>query len=100
LSFVSDPLQWFRFSASYGSGSTVNYSPPASLSPFEADSRGGNVTLTLRPTARASFYQSYLYRRLATRNDSIVFAGASSSIFNNHILRSKINYQFSRKLSL
>jgi hypothetical protein len=29
-----------------------------------------------------------------------VFADAGSSIFNNHILRSKINYQFSRRLSL
>ena len=100
VSFVSDPLEWFGFSASYGSGTTTNYSPAVGLSPFEAASRGGNVSLTLRPTSRASFYQSYIYRRLATRNDSIVFAGAGTSIFNNHILRSKINYQFNRKLSL
>jgi len=100
VSFVSDPLEWFGFSASYGAGSSVNYSPAVGLSPFEADSRGGNVSLTLRPTSRASFYQSYIYRRLATRNDSIAFAGAGTSIFNNHLLRSKINYQFTRKLSL
>lgn len=100
VSFVSDPLEWFGFSASYGSGSTVNYSPADGLSPFEADSSGGNLTLTLRPTARVSFYQSYIYRRLATRNNEIAFAGDGTTIFNNHILRSKFNYQFTRKLSL
>lgn len=100
VSFVSDPLEWFGFSASYGSGSTANYSPAAGLSPFEADSRGGNVSITLRPTSRASFYQSYIYRKLATRNNLIPFAGAGTSIFNNHLMRSKFNYQFNRKLSL
>ena len=100
VSFVSDPLEWFGFSAAYGSGSTINYSPAAGLSPFEADSRGGNVSLTLRPTARASFYQSYIYQRLATRNNLIPFAGAGTSIFNNHLMRSKFNYQLNRKLSL
>ncbi|HEY3103583.1 MAG TPA: DUF5916 domain-containing protein, partial [Pyrinomonadaceae bacterium] len=100
VSFVSDPLEWFGFSASYGSGSTVNYSPAVGLSPFEAESRGGNVSIILRPTARASFYQSYIYRRLATSNNSLAFAGTGTSIFNNHLLRSKINYQFTRKLSL
>lgn len=100
VSFVSDPLEWFGFSASYGSGSSINYSPATGLLPFEADSSGGNVSFTLRPTSRASFYQSYIYRHLATRNDSILGAPARTSIFNNHILRSKINYQFTRKLSL
>jgi hypothetical protein len=99
VSFVSDPLEWAGFSASYGSGSTINYSPVAGMTPFAADSRGGNVSLTLRPTSRASFYQSYIYRKLATRNN-LPFADPGTSIFNNHLLRSKFNYQFSRKLSL
>lgn len=100
VSFVSDPLEWFGFSASYGSGSSINYSPATGLLPFKADSRGSNISFTLRPTARASFYQSYIYRRLATRTDSILLARAGTAIFNNHILRSKFNYQFTRKLSL
>jgi len=100
VSLVSDPLEWVGFSASYNSGSAVNYSPALGLLPFEANSRGSNVEITLRPTSRASFYQSYIYGHLATRNNSIVLANAGTNIFNNHILRSKFNYQFSRKLSL
>ena len=100
VSFVSDPLEWLGFTASYGSGSSINYSPATGLAPFEADNRGGNVSFTLRPTSRASFYQSYIYRRLVTRNDASLTARAGTPIFNNHILRSKFNYQFNRKLSL
>jgi hypothetical protein len=57
--------------------------------------------LTFRPQPRLRFDESYIYSRLgATREwlpDGEVAPGA---IFNNHILRSKVNYQFSRELSL
>ena len=47
------------------------------------------------------FEQTYIYDRLGTRTDRVQ-PGVSQgiAIFNNHILRSKLNYQFSRALSL
>lgn len=100
VSIVSDPIEWVGFSASYSSGTSINYGPPTGLLPYKASGRGGNFTITFRPTSRASFYQSYLYRQLATRSDVIAVTAAGTSIFNNHILRTKVNYQFTRKLSL
>jgi hypothetical protein len=45
--------------------------------------------------------ETYIYSRLATREGSTP-AGFSPAtpIFNNHILRSKLNYQFTKELSL
>jgi predicted porin len=47
------------------------------------------------------FEQTYIYTRLATREGHTPAGFApGSAIFNNHILRSKLNYQFTRELSL
>jgi hypothetical protein len=44
---------------------------------------------------------TYLYTRLGTREGSSPLGvAAGQSIFNNHIARSKVNFQFTRELSL
>ena len=47
---------------------------------------------TLRPTAHARIQETYLYSGLRTDD--------GQSIFHNHILRSKVNYQFDRRTSV
>jgi hypothetical protein len=56
----------------------------------ESDARAGVDTKMI---LRLRVDETYLYSRLASDTDT-------SSIFNNHIFRSKFNYQFSREFSL
>jgi hypothetical protein len=86
--------EWFRWlaaSGSYGAGKGVNYYPAAGLRPALADSVSAKVALTLRPTARMRLDETWIHSRLRT---------AEASVFNNHILRSKLNYQFTREFAL
>ena len=59
---------------------------------FLADSRYGSLNVNVRPTVRLRLDERYIYSHLRTR--------AGSAIYNNHIVRSKLNYQFNRELSL
>jgi hypothetical protein len=101
VSFSTEPRQWLGISLSYSKGTNVNFSPAAGLSPFLGNSRTSNFELTLRPTPRLRFDQTYIYSRLGTRQGfTPPGVPASASIFNNHLFRWKVNYQFTRALSL
>jgi hypothetical protein len=73
----------------------VNYYPAAGLAPFTANDSHGSTSLTLRPTPKLRLDETYIMSRLRARQGP-----AAASIFNNHIVRSKVNYQFTRELSL
>lgn len=87
-------LKWLGLTLDYGAGTGVNYHPGASLTPFLANTRFAKAGFTLRPSPRLRFDGTYFYTQLGTRS------AQSNAIFNNHILRSKLNYQFTRALSL
>ena len=78
--------------ADVGWGKAVNFGPPSGP-PFSARDTFINGSVTLRPVRRLSIENRYLLSRLRLRD-------ADSAIFNNHIIRSKWNYQFNRELSL
>jgi hypothetical protein len=84
-------LKWLALSGSFLNGTGVNYYPAAGLLPSLADSTNSTLSLTLRPTARLRLDETWIYSRLAN---------PSASIFNNQILRSKMNYQFTREFAL
>ena len=94
--FSTSWLKWLTVFASIFSGVGVNFSPPAGLLPASANSVNGEFGFTLRPVSQFSLEQTYIYSRLGTRDER----SPSISIFNNHIFRSKVNYQFTRQLSL
>ncbi len=99
--FETEWLDWLAVSASYKRGRSVNFFPAGERLPFPADEVEGELQLRFRPTSQFSFEQTYIYNRLRTRDGlGPQDAPASTSIFNNHILRSKVNYQFTRELSL
>ncbi|HJQ68392.1 MAG TPA: DUF5916 domain-containing protein [Blastocatellia bacterium] len=99
--FETEWLDWLAFSASYLRGRGVNFFPARERLPFPADTVNGQMQVTFRPTSRFSFEQTYIYNRLRTPGGlDIDDTPASTSIFNNHLLRSKVNYQFTRELSL
>lgn len=89
----SEFLRWLHLSGEVETGDRVNYYPAAGLVPFQGRSFEGSGSVTLQPSARIRLDETYLYTRLSTDR-------GSTSVFNNHIVRSKINYQFNRELSL
>ncbi len=99
--FSTEWLKWLTISGTYKQGTGVNYFPAPGLGPFLASSTDGRLGVTLRPTPRARFDQTYLYSRLSTREGSTPRGlPIGASIFHNHLLRSKLNYQVTRELSL
>jgi hypothetical protein len=100
-SFFTQSLKWLAFSAAYGQGTDVNFFPGSGFAPFLANAENGSSGFSLRPVPRLHFDQTYIYSRLATRQGSTPLGiSGTPTIFNNHLLRSKVNYQFTRALSL
>jgi hypothetical protein len=99
VSFYSDRLSWLGVFGSYDWGSSINYTPPLNRRPFVADSSGGSFEVSIRPNTQFSFRQSYIYSHLRARSVNTLSAN-TESIYYNHIFRSKLNYQFNRRLSL
>jgi hypothetical protein len=97
LSFESECLKWLAWSLSYKQGTDVNHKPPSGVAPFLAGSGKGELTLTFRPTPRLRLDHTYLYTRLTTLPGA---APAGGRVFTDRILREKLNYQFSRALSV
>ncbi|HEV3208504.1 MAG TPA: DUF5916 domain-containing protein [Terriglobales bacterium] len=76
----------FRF------GSRVNYDAPDNVAPFLAGRTSVATTLTVRPSKSLRVDNTYLLLRLHNR------LGSFGSM-NNHIIRSKWNYQYNKRLS-
>lgn len=91
-SFSSQWQRWLHFSSGVEHGNRVVYRPLPGMQPFSAKSLETNFTLRLLPTPQLQIEETYLYTRLA--DDS------RGTVFNNHIWRTNINYQFTRELSL
>jgi hypothetical protein len=73
--------------------------------PFVARQDVASATFRLRPVSPLKIENTYLFERLRTTNDAYVFTqalvpGAGRGIFNDHIIRSKWNWQFTPQLSL
>ncbi len=91
--FESSYYRPVTFSGQYTWGSRINFAPPPGEEPFLADVTTGNLAATVRPTTQLRIDNTYIFFRLTDR-------GSEDSIVNNHIFRSKWNYQFTRELSL
>ncbi|MBZ5681451.1 MAG: carbohydrate binding family 9 domain-containing protein [Acidobacteriia bacterium] len=95
--------------ASYYWGDGVNFVPaagsPFSGAPFLARSDTGTAMLTLRPVKPLKIENTYLFERLRATDSTYLAAvaltpGIGKGILNDHIVRSKWNWQFTPKLSL
>ena len=93
-------LKWLALTLDYGWGTSINYYPGPGLMPFLANNNFAKAGFTIRSSPRLRFDESYLYTQLGGRSGTGPISAAGASIFNNHILRSKLNYQFTRPLSL
>jgi hypothetical protein len=100
--------------ASYYWGQGVNFvaSPPAPAAiptpynqPFLVREDNAQATLTFRPVKPLKIENGYLFERLRTNRNTYFFEqaqipGIGRGIFNDHILRSKWNWQFTPQLSV
>jgi len=94
-------FNWLSASAGYSAGTGVNFFPAAGIDPFLGRIADANLSFTVKPTSQLSLEQTYIYSRLGTLDHTrSVLVPPSVSVFNNHLMRSKINYQFTRELSL
>jgi hypothetical protein len=96
--------EWFRWLTIAGElniGDGINYQPAAGLAPFTGKARQISAAVTLRPGARLHLEETYIYSSLNTSQRSLVAAApVGARVFTNHLIRSKVNYQFSRRLGL
>jgi hypothetical protein len=76
----------------YRFGSRINYDSPDGVAPFLAGRTTVNTMLTVRPSKSLRIDNSYILLRLHNR-----FASFGS--MNDHIIRSKWNYQYNKELS-
>jgi hypothetical protein len=104
VNFYTAPIPQIGMGAQYFWGDTVNFVPnfstcpmnPASatcLKPYLARADLGEVLATFHPFNQLTVDNTYLFSRLRTRD-------TDANIFNNHIIRTKWNWQFNRELSL
>lgn len=93
VSFTTSFTKQVTFSGEYTIGKGINFTPPANAAPYSVNLSTINSTLSVRPRAALTIDNTYLLTRL-------VDPRSGHAVFNDHILRSKWNYQFNRALSL
>jgi len=95
--FQSGFFKQVTLNGEIGWGTDTNFdaaSAPLIFSrPFLANSSYAQIYLTVRPTGKLTVDNTYLLTRLRSLN-------RGPGIFDNHIIRSKWNYQFTREFSL
>src|SRR3989442_422380 len=92
LFFRTAPNKQIIFDIDWRWGRRINYAPPSGVDPYLARRNSVTTDLSIIPSSHLRIDNTYLWFRLGDFNDR----GAA---FNNHIIRSKWNYQFTPKLS-
>jgi len=92
INFSSDKLRVIGLRAFFSKGMEINFFPAAGQLPTLGNETDASFGLTVKPGSRMSFEQKYIFSRLSALDHSGV-------LLENHLLRNKINYQFSRALS-
>jgi len=93
LGMETSYLDWLTVGWNYSWGTRINIVPPEGQEPSLADLTAATGVVTLRPLTPLRVENRYLHTRLTDRGDG-------RNVFNNHILRSNWNWQFTRELSL
>ncbi|MFB3813267.1 MAG: DUF5916 domain-containing protein [Terriglobales bacterium] len=93
-------LKWLTLSLSGYRGQGVNYYPAEGMAPFPVRDEWVSASFILRPKSNVNLSQSYLWYHDATLDDSAPGISGDQNVFTNHIARTKVNWQFSRRLSV
>jgi hypothetical protein len=85
-------LKWLSLNGTFITAKTINFDPPDGVAPFLANEQNLIMTATVRPWNPLTIDNTYVLERLTART-------ADAGIINNHVIRSKWNYQYNRELS-
>ncbi len=100
----TQPYKWISFSTRYTQGTGENFFPAQTLVPFQpflGNTRRVNLGFTLRPSSRFRLDETLIYYRMGTRAGWVTPPFTpGQSVFNNYLNRAKLNYQFTKELSL
>ena len=96
FSFFTSYLRWMDVGIFALTSTRPNFFPAQGLTPFIANARDAQLSLTFRPASGLLLDETYIYSHL----DSGQALGPTRTIFDNHIVRSRANYQFTREFSL
>jgi hypothetical protein len=96
IQFNTSYFSWMDVNVYTSSGTRPNFFPSPGVEPALANYRDAYLSLTFRPSASLLIDETYLYGQLTARPES----GQTGTIFTNHIIRTKVNYQFTRALSV
>jgi uncharacterized protein DUF5916/cellulose/xylan binding protein with CBM9 domain len=92
VNFGTSYLRKLTVQGYYQWGDGVNFVPPTNQAPFLASADTANVLVSFLPVTGLKVDNTYLFERLRDR-------ASGAGIFDNHILRSKWNWQYNRALS-
>ena len=106
--FGTSYLKWLLLQGYYSWGDGINFVPPETQTlatcpgaggiafvacpPYLARTDTGHLSVSVRPISSLRIDNTYLFSRLRDR-------ASEAAIFNNHIMRTKWNWQFNRELS-
>jgi hypothetical protein len=90
--FNTSYFKWISMSGEIDLGTATNF-VPRNGPPVLANFSGGNLNARVRPTKALTIDNTYFLTRLLDQQTGL-------NIFNNHIMRSKWNYQFTKEFSL
>jgi hypothetical protein len=95
--FSSSYVRWLELGLSVTAGTRPNYFPAGSLAPFLGNFQDWNISVGVKPVSRLAISEAILWSRLSGRTGT---PAAGANIFDNLLLRSRVNYQFTREWSL
>jgi uncharacterized protein DUF5916 len=90
VAFGSAPLAWLTISGDYSTGLAINLSPSPGHAPQLGDSRQMDLTLSVRPAPALTIDTAAVWSALSN---------PTGSIFSDRIVRTRWNYQVTRRLS-
>ena len=95
VTFSTSAVSWVSAGFVLGAGTRPNFFPPQGVAPFIADYRDIQLFATFRPMSNLVLDETYIFSHLNAREGS----GHAGRVFDNHIIRSRVNYQFTREFS-
>ncbi len=93
FNFSTSLVSEFEIDGAYEKGGAVNFRPVAGQEASMENRSWTNVGVTLKPGRQLSISNRYLFTKLGDRE-------SDATIFNDHIIRSRWNWQFTRELSV
>lgn len=91
--FNAAPVRQMTLNTQFFRQGTVDIVVPNGQLPVQGDDTFLNQTLTLHPVSPLTIDNTYIF-------DRVVHNNLHHSVYNNHIIRSKWNYQFTKEFSL